>query len=149
MGTTAAVGGGAMLPLMAAESGAEKTAQSLDEGYSMPKSLAAGAAQAATEYLTEKIPVGILQKPGMAFINRLSQGLVSDIGGELVATATEMFAIDEKILGKKYTVDQYKQALLDAESAFEKGRLRHGHRLMSVAVAAMMMRVSATPVSCS
>ena len=35
------------------------------------------------------------------------------------------------------------------ESVFEKGRLLHGHRLMSVAVAAMVMRVSATAVSCS
>jgi len=39
--------------------------------------------------------------------------------------------------------------LNDAESVFEKGRLLHGQRLMSVAVAAMVMRVSATAVSCS
>jgi len=32
------------------------------------------------------------------------------------------------------------------QSAFEKDRLRHGQRLMSVAVAAMVMTVSATVV---
>ncbi len=35
------------------------------------------------------------------------------------------------------------------QSVFEKGRWLHGHRLMSVAVAAIVMRVSATAVSCS
>ena len=34
----------------------------------------------------------------------------------------------------------------DAKSVFEKG---HGQRLIRVADAAMVMRVSATPVSCS
>jgi len=37
----------------------------------------------------------------------------------------------------------------ETQSVFEKGRLLHGQRLMSVAVAAMVMRVSATAVSCS
>ena len=36
-----------------------------------------------------------------------------------------------------------------SQRVFEKGRWLHGHRLMSVAVAAMMMRVSETAVSCS
>ena len=35
------------------------------------------------------------------------------------------------------------------KSVFEKARSAHGHRLTSVAQAAMMMRVSATAVSCS
>ena len=35
------------------------------------------------------------------------------------------------------------------ESMFEKGIFPHGHRRMRVAAAAMVMRVSATAVSCS
>jgi aryl sulfotransferase len=40
-------------------------------------------------------------------------------------------------------------AQIEAQSVFEKGRWLHGQRLMSVAVAAIVMRVSATAVSCS
>jgi hypothetical protein len=36
-----------------------------------------------------------------------------------------------------------------AEKLFEKGIFPHGHRRMRVATAAMVMRVSATAVSCS
>jgi len=114
MATTGAVGRGkAVLALLAGRAGAEKGAEALDEGYSMGTAVTAAGAQAATEYLTEKIPVGLLLAPGKKFITRLAQGVIADIPGELLATYTEMKGIDEQLLGKKYTDEQLWQALID------------------------------------
>ena len=101
------------LPAMAIGAGVDKYLQSRDEGYSVPKSASAGVSSGATEYLTEKIPIKILSKPGLSFIKRLAGGLVADVPGELASTAIEMKAVDEGILGKSYTTEQYKRALID------------------------------------
>lgn len=101
------------LPAMAIGAGVDKYLQSRDEGYSVPRSASAGVSTGAIEYLTEQTPIKILSKPGLSFIKRLAGGLVADVPGELAATAIEMKAVDEGILGKSYTTEQYKRALID------------------------------------
>jgi hypothetical protein len=105
IGTTAGVlaltgGAGLLLPVLAAGAGLETTAEALEEGAPRLNAFGAGAVSAATEFLTEKIPIGILQKPGLSFMKRLIGGAISDVPGELIATATEMKVINEQILGK-------------------------------------------------
>jgi hypothetical protein len=110
-----AVGKG-LLTTLAGGAGVEKTAEELREGE-VPKlnAYGAGVVTAATEYLTEKIPLGILQKPGLSFIKRLVGGVISDVPGELLATATEISLTDKRILGKDrhLTTDQYIEILKD------------------------------------
>ena len=101
------------LPAMAGGAGIEKYLETRKEGYSIPKSASAGVSTGATEYLTELIPIKILSKPGLSFMKRLAGGLIADVPGELVATISEMKAVDEGILGKSYTPEQYTRALID------------------------------------
>jgi hypothetical protein len=111
---TLALTGPAALPMLAARAGSEKAAEALDEGTSMPRALAAGAVTAAGEYLTERIPFGVITgKYGKGFLNRLALGLVTDPAGEAIATANEMLVADP-ILGKKYTKEQLAQAMIDS-----------------------------------
>ena len=107
---TAGVG---TLPAMATEAGVDKYLQSREEGYSVPVSASAGTTSGLIEYITELKPIQILSKPGLSFLKRLAGGAVYDIGGELVATAANMKAVDEGILGKSYNAHEYAQALLD------------------------------------
>jgi hypothetical protein len=129
-----------LLPALAGGAGVEKTAESLREGAPRLNAYGAGFVQAATEYLTEKIPIGILQKPGLSFIKRLAGGVISDIPGELIATATELSLIDKQILGKDrhLSTDEYVQILKDtaAVSAIATvgltGGAQIGHKLTTV-----------------
>jgi len=114
IGTTAAVSPQNILGILAIGSGLEKTAEELETGTPRLNAYGAGIVQAGTEYLTEKIPIGILQKPGISFLKRLVGGAISDVPGELLATAIEMKVIDEKILGKEPTsTEDFLQALKD------------------------------------
>ena len=101
------------LPAMATGAGIEKYLESRKEGTPIPKAAGAGITSGATEYLTELTPIKILSKPGLSFLKRLSGGLIADVPGELVATITEMKAVDEGMLGKSYTPEQYTRALID------------------------------------
>lgn len=69
------------LPSMSAGAGIEKYLGARKEGYSIPRSFAAGGVTAATEYVTEKSPLAILGRPGLKFVDRLMKGLVADIPG--------------------------------------------------------------------
>lgn len=114
MGSALAVTGGAgLLPSIAAGAGVQKYAEARDEGAGFGTAATAGLTQAEIEYLTEKVPIGVLLKPGLSFGRRLAMGLLTDIPGELMATAGEMALVDEQMLGKRYTLDQYLQALKD------------------------------------
>jgi hypothetical protein len=109
MGTTLPVGG---LPLLAGTAGISKTEEALEVGASLPKAGLAGAEQFAVEYLTEWAPTKILAAKGVSFIKRLAAGLVTDVPGELAATAIEMKAIDPSI-GIKHTEEEIERALWD------------------------------------
>jgi hypothetical protein len=116
IGSTAAVGGAsAILPTLSIGSGLEKTAEALEEGAPKLNAVGAGLVTGATEYITEKIPIGILQKPAMGFIKRLAAGAISDIPGELIATATELSLVDKRILGKDHhlSTEDYVEILKD------------------------------------
>jgi hypothetical protein len=91
-----------LLPVLAAGAGLETTAEALEEGEA-PRlnAYGAGIVSAATEFLTEKIPIGLLQKPGISFMKRLVGGAIADVPGELIATAVDMKVINEDILGKE------------------------------------------------
>lgn len=101
------------LPSMSAGAGIDKYLESRKEGYSIPRSFAAGGVTATTEYVTEKTPLEILGRPGLKFVDRLMKGLVADVSGELEATLVEMTTIDQAILGKSHTRQEYLEALLD------------------------------------
>jgi hypothetical protein len=103
-----------VLPGISAISGVGKAAEARREGFTLDKSISAGVASFATEYLTELIPITVLRTPAISFFKRFAAGLISDVPGELLATATEMKVIDEGILGKDpATTEQYVQALID------------------------------------
>jgi hypothetical protein len=111
----AAVGGGdSILTLLSLGAGFKKTITEVEAGSPKHLALAAGMFSASVEYWTEKYALDILRKPGLKFFERLFKGLVADVPGELVATATEMWAIDQKILGKDaQPLESYIQALID------------------------------------
>jgi hypothetical protein len=135
LATTAAVGGAAgilagagvttaasakagidasLLLSMSVGAGLERTAEELEIGTPRLNAYGAGFVQAGVEYLTEKIPIGALQKPGLSFLQRLGRGAIADIPGELIATATEMKVIEERILGREARpVEEFVQALKD------------------------------------
>lgn len=118
MGSAAALaiptgGTAALLPTIAVGAGAQKFAEARAEGTEFTTAASAGLLQGEIEFLTEKAPLGILLKPGLSFGRRLAMGLVTDIPGELMATAGEMSIVDTQYLGKRYTLDQYLQALKD------------------------------------
>lgn len=101
------------LPGMSAGAGIDKYLEARKEGYSIPRSFAAGGVTATTEYITEKTPLEILGRPGLKFIDRLMKGLIADIPGEIEATLVEMTTVDQAILGKSHTRQEYLGALLD------------------------------------
>ena len=114
MGSAAASGGATrILPVISSLAGGTKAGEILDEGHPISKALIGGLTQAGLEYTTEKMPMDILLKPGVNFLARLAKGMAYDIPGELAATAGEMALIDENMLGKNYSAEQYKQALID------------------------------------
>jgi hypothetical protein len=115
MGSLLATGGGsAILPGMATVSGIGKTTEALEGGAKRSNAVVAGIMQAGTEYLTEKIPLDILRAPARSFLAKLAKGAAFDVPGELIATATEMWLIDQKTLGgEAKSLDEYKQALID------------------------------------
>lgn len=129
-----------LLPALAAGAGVEKTAEELRAGAPRLNAYGAGFVQAGTEYLTEKIPISMLQKPGLSFIKRLAGGAIADIPGELLATATEIELIDKQILGKDIhlTKDQYVEILKDTATVSAltslglTGGAQIGHALLSV-----------------
>jgi hypothetical protein len=136
--STAAVSPVSLLASLAAGAGLEKTAEALREGTPRLNAWGAGIATAATEYLTEKIPIGILQKPGLSFFKRLVGGAISDVPGELIATATEISVIDKQILGKDrhLTTDQYIDILKEtaAVSILSTIGLSGGAQVLDMAV---------------
>jgi hypothetical protein len=114
--TVAATGGGSkVLAALSAGAGVEKTATELEAGTPRLNAYGAGFATAANEYITEKLPIGYLQKPAMGFFKRLAGGLVTDVIGEMAATAIELEAIDKGILGKDIhlTKEQYFDLMKD------------------------------------
>lgn len=98
---------------MSTGAGVDKYLGARKEGYSIPRSFAAGGVTAATEYVTEKSPLAILGRPGLKFVDRLMMGLVSDVYGEVNAKLAEMSAVDYAILGKSHTPWDYLRALRD------------------------------------
>lgn len=108
-GAKAAAGGNALLYSLSAGAGLDKTATERRAGTPVLNAYGAGIVTAATEYITEKIPLGQLQKIGNKFFRRLVTGAISDIGGEMLATAIELSVVDKRILGKDHhlTQEQY------------------------------------------
>ena len=113
MGSTLLLTGGAALPTLSIGAGAQKYMQAREEDSGILPATGAGITQAGIEYVTEKIPVGILLKPGLKFGKRLALGMLTDLPGELLATAGEMAIVDTQILGKTYTMSEYFSALKD------------------------------------
>lgn len=112
MGTAALLtGGSGMLPALSASAGLQKFVEGREGGADFWKAAYGGGTQFAIEYTTEKLPIGILLKPGLSFSRRLMLGLITDVPGELAATAGEMALVDTQILGKRYTLDQYISSL--------------------------------------
>ena len=114
MGTAALLtGGSGMLPALSGSAGLQKYAEGRIEGADFWKAAYAGSTQAAIEYSTEKLPISILLKPGLSFGRRLFLGMITDVPGELMATAGEMALVDTQILGKRYSIEEYVSALKD------------------------------------
>jgi hypothetical protein len=109
-----AVGKG-LLSTLAGGAGLEKTVEARREGAPKLNAYGAGVLTAATEYLTEKIPLGQLGKIGNKFFQRLVTGAIADVGGEMAATAVELSVTDKLILGKDHhlTEEQYMDILKD------------------------------------
>jgi len=108
--TTAGLG---TLPAMSAEVGTGKYLEARKEGFSKTRSGVAGTITALGEYVTEKTPFKILTTPQKKFLNRLAQGYAWDVPGEMLATLNEMWVVDEGILGKDYTKEEYITAMID------------------------------------
>lgn len=108
--TTLPLGG---LVAMSTVSGINVAGEAYQEGAPLSKALLAGAVDTQVQYWTEKLPLHYLLKGGTNYIKRLGQGFLSDVPGEFLATLSEMYIEDTKILGKKYTPEQYTQALID------------------------------------
>jgi hypothetical protein len=108
-GAKTAVGGKALLLSLSAGAGLDKTATERREGTPVLNAYGAGVVTAAAEYLTEKIPLGRLQKIGNKFFRRLAEGAIADIGGEMASTAIELSIVDKRILNKDHhlTTEQY------------------------------------------
>jgi hypothetical protein len=103
-GTAAVAEGEGLLLSLAAGAGIEKTAEARREGAPKLNALGAGFTTAASEYLTEKIPINILQKPGLGFFTRLAGGVITDVPGEMINTAIEMSYIDKHILKRPHNL---------------------------------------------
>lgn len=101
------------LPLMAGGAGVNKMVETRKEGYSLPRSIGAGVGSGVGEYFTEKIPIKYLSQIGLPYLKRLAGGLISDIPGEIYSTFLDMKAVDEGLLGKKYSPKEYARAILD------------------------------------
>lgn len=113
MGTSAIAGPARILPVMSSIAGISKGSEMLDEGAPFYKALIGGIESAGMEYATEQPAFKVLMKPGGKFLAKLAKGLVTDIPGELIATANEMKMIDENLSGKSYSTEDYKKALWD------------------------------------
>lgn len=122
-GSTIATGGVGTLPAMATGAGIDRTLRTQKDGESLPKSLLAGGMSGTAEYLTELTPLKYLSQIGLPYLKRLAGGLISDVPGEIYETFVEMKSIDEGLLGKKYTPQEYAKAILDtaATSAMTTG----------------------------
>ena len=107
-------GSGGNLGIMAGAAGIDKAYETRKEGYSLPKSLVAGGMTAGTEYITEKTALKYLTQIGLPYLKRLAGGFLSDIPGETAAQFIEMKSVDEGLLGKEYTPQEFAQALLGA-----------------------------------
>jgi hypothetical protein len=106
--------GKGLLPILALGAGVEKTAEEVELGTPRLNAYGAGFAQAATEYFTEKIPIKILQNPGINLFKRIAAGLVTDVPGEVAATATEIKLINEQLLDKeKMPPEQFRETIED------------------------------------
>ncbi len=117
------------LGLMSAESGFSKASEILEEGDNIGKATIGGLTQLGLETITEKTPLELLTKPKMGILKRFLSVSASDIGGELLATAGEMSLIDEMLLGKSYSKDDYIKSLVDTAivSALTSGGLVSMH----------------------
>lgn len=122
-GSAVSTAGVGTLPAMAVGAGINRTLQTQKEGESLPKSLLAGGMSGTAEYVTEKLPIKYLTQIGLPYLKRLAGGLISDVPGEIYETFIEMKSIDEGLLGKKYTPQEYAKAILDtaATSAMTTG----------------------------
>ena len=122
-GSAVSTAGVGTLPAMAISAGVDKAIQTQKEGYSLPKSLVAGGMSTVAEYVPEVIPFKYLTKIGLPYLQRIAGGLAYDVPGEIITQFTEMKSIDEGLLGKKYTPQEYAKAILDtaATSALTTG----------------------------
>lgn len=99
---------------LAVNEGAQSSQRTLEKGAPLSTSLAVGGIKAFSTWATELDPTKTLLKPGMTFFRRLGRGLLVDsIGEEIDALGTEMWLIDEKIMGGKHSKEEYKQAFWD------------------------------------
>jgi hypothetical protein len=107
--------GKTILGTLAGGAGVEKATEARREGAPKLNAYGAGILTAATEYITEKIPLGQLGKIANKFMRRLVTGAIADVGGEMAATAIELSIIDKQILGKEHhlTDEQYLDILKD------------------------------------
>jgi hypothetical protein len=99
--TTQVLTRGKALPLLVTGAGLNKTAQALDEGQPLGNAIAAGAATALLEYITEKVPQSILGKKGPSFVSKLKELWLPEVVGEVTATLGEIGVIDPLILNKE------------------------------------------------
>ncbi|MEN6468047.1 MAG: hypothetical protein ABFD45_03725, partial [Smithella sp.] len=103
----------AILPVMAAQSGGTDYGEKRQAGMSESTSLGAGMLNAATEYVTEKIPLGILLDKKLSLGKRLMGEILTEIPGELAATTIEQGLIDTSTVNPNKTLGEFLQDLKD------------------------------------
>jgi hypothetical protein len=101
------------LGLMSVQSGATDYLEKRAAGVSPDKAVAAGVINAATEYGTEKLPLGFAMKKGMSYGKRLLKSSASDIPGELLATMIEQGVIDPATVAPNKTGAEFGEDLWD------------------------------------
>jgi hypothetical protein len=113
--TTQVLTKGRALPALVYGAAVQKVAAELDAGQPLGRALAAGAATALLEYITEKIPQRILGAKGPSFLSKLKELWLPEVVGEVTASLGEMGVIDPLILNKEMpTLNQLGSAAFDA-----------------------------------
>jgi hypothetical protein len=102
-----------VLPIMAIQSGATDYAEKREAGMTPGVALGAGVLNAATEYVTEKIPLGFLMDKKSGLAKRILGSIASEIPGELIATTVEQGLIDTSTTNPNKTWEEFKTDLVD------------------------------------
>lgn len=90
----------------------EKFHELREKGFSKASSISAGIGYGIAEYVGEKVPLGILLKPGYPILKRIVLSTLAEIPGELF-TETVQLGIDKGTISPEMTIGEAKQRLVD------------------------------------